>query len=61
MEATLQELKFDRVVIDDGELKGLDRDGWEILDVEIQRELLAVGKVRFFRDDSEVPFYRALL
>ena len=61
LETVDNDVKFDRVVIDDGELKGLDRGNWDALSIEIQRELLACGHVRFYLGDEEVEFYRALL
>lgn len=56
------ESKFDQVIIDyETHNLSKDRINWERMCVEDQRELLARGAVRFFKDEEEVPFYRALL
>lgn len=56
------EIKFDQVIINyETHNLSKDRINWESMCIEDQRELLARGAVRFFKNDEEVPFYRALL
>jgi len=54
--------KFDQVIIDyDTHNLSKDKDNWETMCIEDQRELLARGAVRFFKNEEEIPFHRALL
>jgi hypothetical protein len=58
----LGEPKFDQVIINyDTHNLSKERKNWETMCIEDQRELLARGAVRFFKEEEEVPFYKALL
>ena len=59
---SLGEPKFDQVIINyDTHNLSKERKNWETMCIEDQRELLARGAVRFFKEEEEVPFYKALL